>query len=114
MQTKMLIFRPNVAKGEPVTFDLPAEPTFEELSNELRHFVDMGTGEVVEHVTVLYEGKRRDMFVGEYSAQADRAANDAATEVYWAAGKARGDMPDAGWPKIYGVAVLFPERQVWF
>lgn len=66
-----------------------------------------------EHVTVLYEGQRRDMFVDEFGALLRVPPNEVATEIYWNASKARGETPNDEWPRIYGVAILFPDHQVW-
>ena len=44
----------------------------------------------IEHVTVLYNGKRTSMFVNDMGAMNGLPVNEAATKVYWAASAARG------------------------
>lgn len=66
-----------------------------------------------EHVAVLHEGKRADMFVDEESA-GRLPRNDAATAIYrnnWLT-QHPSDDPES-LPAIYGPAILTSER-VWF
>lgn len=66
-----------------------------------------------EHVTVLWRGRRADMFVGENSTRPDVPVNNAATSIYRAATLARApDTDPESLPRIHGVAVLF-EEIVW-
>lgn len=75
--------------------------------------------EEIEHVAVLYNGQRRDMFVGETSAtNARHIRNVRATAIYRnatltrdAALTIRRDPEDL--PAISGPAVLFPDTIVW-
>lgn len=66
-----------------------------------------------EHVTVLFNGERRDMFVDEMGALQGLPVNDAATAIYWTASRARGESDFRNAPRIHGVAILFPDHQVW-
>ncbi len=79
----------------------------------------IGDGEPFEHVSVLHNGERADMFVAEMGAlttpkRGPLPTNDAATKVYRAATMRHAPRthPDS-LPCIYGPAVLFDE-QVWF
>ena len=66
-----------------------------------------------EHVTVLYEGRRADMFVDEDGFEKDLPRNEAATTLYRASWMERHpgtDPEDLPW--IAGTAVLF-DRIVW-
>lgn len=102
------IFRPSDAHttGE---IEWPDEPGYKAIAA----FVDPIIGGHLEHVTVLHKGARADMFVEEFGAVNGMPVNVAATEIYWAASKARGEHPERdGAPKIHGIAVLFDER-VW-
>jgi hypothetical protein len=66
-----------------------------------------------EHVTVLFEGRRADMFVDERGRLDDLPRNDAATAIYragWLARFPESNPEDLHW--IAGTAVLF-ERVVW-
>ena len=73
-------------------------------------------GESPEHVAVLYEGQRRDMFVGETSSINGRhIRNMRATEIYRA--NTVSQMPPGydpeELPAISGPAVIFPDTIVW-
>jgi len=92
------------------TVELPPKPSYRQLCQLLdplfqrRHF---------EHVTVLYEGRRADMFVDERGRLDDLPFNEAATAIYrnnWLT-QYPGTNPDSlHW--IAGLAVLF-EKIVW-
>lgn len=79
----------------------------------------LGEGEPLEHVSVRYNGKRRDMFVSELGAatlttRGPLPVNVAATTIYRTAWMLRYPDSDPGdLPTIRGVAVLFPDREVW-
>lgn len=72
-----------------------------------------------EHVHVLFNGARRSMFVDEFGSgvygRDPLPVNDAATEIYWAASRARGLDPakEPNPSRIHGLAVLFPDHHVW-
>jgi hypothetical protein len=66
-------------------------------------------GDDYEHVTVLWRGRRADMFVGENSTD-NLPVNKAATSIYRAATLARSPGINAEClPRIHGTAVLFEE-----
>ncbi|MGH6714927.1 MAG: hypothetical protein ACREDC_01935 [Bradyrhizobium sp.] len=79
----------------------------------------LGLGEPFEHVTVLHEGRRVDMFVSELgrvslATRAPLPINPRATKIYrcnWLT-EYPDDDPNS-LPAIAGVAVLFLQR-VWF
>ncbi len=108
MLTTLYIYRPGSAKPTVETVDLPEKPNLHLLHGVL----DKHIGVELEHVSVLWEGRRADMFVGERSALDGSPVNSAATDIYHAATKARGGRL-AGAPRIYGNAVVF-DRLVWF
>lgn len=86
--------------------------SFEWFRRRIGHHFDEG----FEHVAVLYDGERRDMFVGETSAINGRhIRNIRATEIYRCNTLTNdpGIDPES-LPAISGPAVLFPFRRVWF
>lgn len=105
MQTTLTIMRP----GEPDelrVFDLAEEPGYDKLRTILTPLLDGGE---LEHVTVLHDGQRADMFVTK-----DLPFNCRATVIYrnnWLTHHPDADPNDL--PPILGPAVLF-SRQVWF
>ena len=56
---------------------------------EMRQFF----GDYVEHVSVLYQGKRCSMFVAESGMINQLPINDKATDIYWANMRAQGCEP---------------------
>ena len=113
MKYEAIVFKPGSAKGEPVEVELPEEPGYRDLKAVIEPLVQGGS---LEHVSVLFEGRRADMFVDEYGAirkgsRPPLPINDAATAIYHAASKARGQSA-VGAPMIHGPAVLF-KRIVW-
>jgi hypothetical protein len=112
MLTEYLIYRPGATEPEKCEVDWPEAPKYEPLKALIEPLIGGG----LEHVAVLFQGKRADMFVHEYGAGAfgmkPLPVNAAATAIYHAASKAVGhDVTRA--PRIYGVAVVF-RRRVWF
>lgn len=81
------------------------------LQDAIGHHFD----EPFEHVAVLYEGARRDMFVGETSSINGRhIRNVRATEIYRHNALTRAPRLDLeSMPPISGPAVLFPDEIVW-
>lgn len=72
------------------------------------------SGAWLEHVTVLYNGQRRDMFVDENGHGKDLPYNDEATKIYrnnWLT--QHPDVDPDSMPYIVGTAVLFPDCIVW-
>lgn len=84
--------------------------SFDAIKTAMRAHFD----EPIEHVTVLWEGRRADMFVGETSAINGRhIRNFRATAIYRAAALAHDPTRDPeSLPAISGPAVLFDDR-VW-
>lgn len=87
-----------------------ASPGLTALHDLLRPLLDGGQP---EHVTVLWDGRRADMFVDEDGVQKRLPVNVAATAIYRAAWLRRNPGTDPNsMPAIHGTAVLF-ERIVW-
>jgi hypothetical protein len=119
VKTRIVVMRPDEAQRE-TDVELPGEPTVAELHAVLDPL--LGTSNF-EHVRVYAaelpwfgEDGYRDMFVDETSALYDLPRNEEATELYrrnWMMHE-----PDPGQaedqPAIYGPAVFFPDRVVWF
>lgn len=90
---------------------MPEKPGYLELARLIRPILD---GKHMEHVTVLHQGRRADMFIDEGSAVDDLPRNEAATAIYRTIGMADHPSWDADeFPAIYGTAVLF-DRRVWW
>lgn len=72
-------------------------------------------GQGLEHVTVFWNGKYADMFVGDFSAVSDWPVNEKATEIYHNNIKTHDPelYASAKHAQIYGPVVLF-SRRVWF
>lgn len=95
-------------KAEPEDFDMEWTGSFE----EVRAIVNPLVQGYLEHVTVLFNGRRADMFVEEYSAS-KFPPNKAATNIYHASSLSLDpDADTSTWPRIYGVAVVF-DQIVW-
>lgn len=109
MDTTLLILRPG-RETEVKVVDLPLQPGFDRIDALIRPLLD---GHDMEHVTVLYDGRRADMFVDEMGGCIGLPVNDAATAIYRAATLRRAPLanPDA-LPAIFGPAVLV-ERLIW-
>ena len=94
----------------------PAEPGYEAIRDLVEPLIG---GEPLEHVSVLHNGQRRDMFVSELGQLAlthrgPLPRNERATEIYRANWLSRHRYCDPETlPWIAGTAVLF-ERRVWF
>lgn len=107
----LMMFLPEIV-GTRETFHvaLSGRPSLEELRNLIEPHLD---GQRMEHVAVLYQGKRCSMFVGDNSA-ATRIRNVEATAIYrnnWLT-QHPGTDPES-LPAVSGPAVLF-DRNVWF
>lgn len=89
--------------------------TDRQASNLLQSFIRPHFDEDYEHVAVLFEGHRRDMFVGGTSAINGRhIRNVRATEIYRANALSQNPRLDPeSLPAISGPAVLFPDRIIW-
>jgi hypothetical protein len=90
---------------------LSPEPGYDALAQLIRPILD---GADLEHVSVLHERKRRDMFVDDIGAVKGLPRNEAATAIYrnnWLSRNPGADPESI--PAIYGTAILF-DRRVWF
>ena len=110
MQTKFWVYQPTGEIEEKLA-DMPEDPGFGRLDAIIRPLLN---GADLEHVSVLHDGRRADMFVDDMGVLKKLQRNEAATKIYRANWLAH--HPDAN-PEnlsaIYGPAVLF-ERLVWF
>lgn len=89
----------------------PAEPGFDAINALVKPLIGGGH---IEHVSVLHDGKRRDMFVDEEGLLKGMPRNERATAIYRAAWLSRNPGKDAEEiSHIAGPAVLFT-RRVWF
>lgn len=91
--------------------DWPEQPGFKQINELVKPLLE---GANLEHVTVLHNGKRADMFVDEVGALKRLPVNAEATAIYRANWMQQhpGTDPNS-LPEIYGTAILF-DRQVWF
>ena len=111
MDTKYHIYRPGAAERETVTADLKSQPSYDDLNAIIRPLLD---NQFLEHVSVLFNGKRADMFVDELGANKGLPINAAATDIYRAAWMKRHPRAEPlTLPAIYGTAIVF-NRIVWF
>jgi hypothetical protein len=99
------------------TAEMAEQPTYNEINALVRPLIStmLTTHDYIEHVTVLHEGERRDMFVDEQGEAKNLPRNEAATTVYrnnWLTAHPKADPESI--PYVYGDAVLFTSRQIWF
>lgn len=108
--TRYVWLRPGVLP-KPGTFTIPTRPGYALLRELIEPMLDDAR---LEHVAVLYQGRRGDMFVDEIGSLRDLPVNEHATAIYRAASitQSPGLDPDS-LPAIHGPAVVF-DRQVWF
>lgn len=105
------VFYPNGATERLMEYPIPAKPQYDWFRKFLAPYFPRGE---FEHVSVLFRGKRADMFVDELGRLKGLEFNEYATEVYHAATLAKYPKTDrARLAPIVGIAVLF-EKQVWF
>lgn len=110
MKTRYTVYR---VGAEPVDAEVnwPAEPSYQEIKALIRALLD---GAHMEHVSVLYEGKRADMFVDDEGMNKRLPRNEVPTRIYrgnWLA-QHPGTEPES-MSAIHGTAILF-HRRVWF
>ena len=108
MRTDLLILLADGTRQQ-CTVDMKGDPGFAELRDVLEPIL---TGRP-EHVAVLHEGRRTDMFVHENGHGEGLPRNEAATAIYrasWLEGHPQ-DEPES-LPCIAGPAVIF-DRIVW-
>ncbi|CCF19137.1 protein of unknown function [Pseudorhizobium banfieldiae] len=110
-QTRMLIIPVLGATEERLVTIAGKSSNYEALKRAMAGVFD----EPFEHVAVLFEGNRRDMFVGETSSINGRhIRNIRGTAIYRnnALTREPGLDPESI-PAISGPVVLFPDRIVW-
>lgn len=111
MKTAYTIYRVGHASGEYHEIDWPEEPGYDKIKALIEPLLDDNP---LEHVTVLYDGERADMFVDEMGAMKPLPVNERATVIYrtnWLTQHPKAD-PDS-LPAIHGTAILF-HRRVWY
>lgn len=93
------------------SIEWPHEPGFDAINKLVQPLIGGGN---IEHVAVLHDGQRRDMFVDDEGHVKGLPRNDRATSIYRTNTMTRepGCDPEA-LPHIAGPAVLFT-RRVWF
>ena len=115
METKYTIYKPD-GTTEDHYMDLKEDPGYDVLARIVRPWLDNAW---LEHVSVLHDGKQKDMFVDEEGLLKGLPYNKKATEIYHT-------MYRTQWPTDYaaavqagqlspivGIAILF-HRRVWF
>jgi hypothetical protein len=104
------IIRPNGTRVMNV-IDWIGNPGYDRLSALIKPLL---YGADLEHVAVLYDGQRRDMFVDENGHAKVLPRNEVATQIYrhnWLTQHPK-TVPES-MAYIVGVAVLFPDCIVW-
>ncbi len=116
MPTTIMRFIPVEGDVRDIPVELAEDPGLLPLRSIIEPLL---AGQRMEHVAVLFEGERRDMFVGEVSSL--DPFNPRATAIYHNATRVAiecGQISAASrpepWPRIGGPAVLFPQHRVWF
>lgn len=116
MKTEYTIFKPGDSAVERGEIDWPPEPGYKLIKALVESL--LGDGEPLEHVSVLHDGRRRDMFVSDLghmhlTTRGPLPINDRATAIYRNNWMTR--YPDSDpetLPTIAGTAILF-HRIVW-
>lgn len=106
----LTVLRPD-AEPEELRLDLARHPGLKKLREVLAPYLDGGE---LEHVSVLHQGRRSDMFVDDIGVLKELPRNEAATAIYrsyWLESHPGTDPETL--PPICGPAILF-SRQVWF
>lgn len=105
------VIAPGDGAVKEVTIDWPSEPGFDVINKLVKPLIGGGN---IEHVSVLHDGKRRDMFVDDEGQLKGLPRNDRATAIYRTNWLTRNPGTDPeSMPCIAGTAVLFT-RRVWF
>jgi len=116
IETKFRIYMPGDKPLLTSAVQWPREPGYNAIKSLIEPIL---AGEPLMHVSVLHDGKRRDMFVSEIgrmelTTRGPLPRNDRATAIYRAKWLTRHPEVDPeSLPFIAGPAVLF-ERVVWF
>jgi hypothetical protein len=115
MKTEYTIFKPGDGAVERGEVDWPKDPGY----HLIKALVEpLFGGDPLEHVSVLHDGRRRDMFVSEYghmriATRDPMPRNERATAIYrtnWMT--QHPDQDPESLPTIAGPAILF-YRIVW-
>ena len=110
MKTTYRIFRID-GKATAGVVDWPKEPGYDKIAALIKPLLG---GHDLEHVTVLHDGERRDMFVHDEGPLPALPPTDRATAIYrtnWMTQHPSADPESLPW--IAGTAILF-DRRVWF
>lgn len=117
MKTTYEIYRVGQSEPERGEIDWPLAPGYDRIKALVEPL--LGEKEPMEHLSVLHNGKRRDMFASEYGHvqltwRASLPINDVATAIYrhYSLTHNPEQNPD-DLPDIAGTAVLFTDRVVW-
>ena len=112
MKTVYTIIQPTGPEVE-TSVDWPNDPGYDLIKRLVLPILKFRRKEAnLEHVSVLYQGQRADMFVDDMSAIEGLPPNPRATAIYHAASKAAG-ISTGNASQIYGTAIVF-HRKVWF
>jgi hypothetical protein len=110
MKTLLTILRVG-APPELKEVDLPERPHFEIIREAIAPLIDCSH---IEHVSVLHDGRRADMFCDEDFHEKRLPRNDVATAIYRNATLTRQpDIAPETLPEICGTAILSAHR-IWF
>ena len=115
MKTGYSIYLTNGTRVD-ATCELAETPGYDAINAVVRPLIStlLTTHDYIEHVAVLVDGERRDMFVDEDGQNKRLPRNEAATTHYrrsWMTTYPKHDPETL--PYIYGDAVLF-KRRIWF
>lgn len=111
IETAYRIFPVGDAAASRHVFKWPRDPGFDLIRKLVEPLLN---GAHLEHVTVMHDGKRRDMFVDDEGLLKRLPRNDRATAIYrsnWISRHPGVDPETLNW--IAGPAILF-ERIIWF
>lgn len=103
LRTNMKVYRAGSFNPEGRVIRLPFEPSYEELLAVL--YTVFAPDLAIHHLVVTYRGDDRDMFFAEGPSH-HSVVNQAATRL----AQEKVGLSEV----IYGAAVLFPDRRVWF
>lgn len=116
------VYRPDQPEPQISNARMPPKPSLRDIKIVVLPLLDRGDGvpRDLEHVSVLFQGERADMFVDEVGVNDGLPRNDLATDIYRAnwisqhpANALRANFDPESLPHIAGTAVLFRGRRVW-
>jgi len=116
VKTRYHLILPDEGFAQTYEVDWPQEPGYDRIKSLVEPLIN---DEPLEHVSVLYNDRRADMFVSgvgamAYGKRGPLPRNDEATHIYRAASMRRDPTQDPeDMPAIYGPAVIF-DRIVWY